>query len=108
MAVFTTYNQVGKMEDVSDIITTITPSDTPCFSMFKAEKVHNRTYSYLEDTLRAAASNAKVEGADQSDITLLNPTERTGVCQIISETFKISATSDVVRTYGRARKILRH
>ena len=104
MAIFTTYNQIGKAEDVSDVITTITPSDTPMYTMFKSEKVHNRTFSYLEDSLRAAASNAKVEGADQADITLGNPTSREGVCQIISETFKISETSDSVKTYGRAKE----
>lgn len=104
MATFTTYNSIGIAEDVSDVIVTITPSDTPMYTMFKSEKVHNRTFSYLEDSLRAAASNAKVEGATQSDITLGNPTERTGTCQIISETFKISETSDAVKTYGRAKE----
>jgi len=104
LALFTTYNQIGKAEDVSDVITTITPSDTPLYTMFKSEKVHNRTFSYLEDSLRSAAANAKVEGADQADITLGNPTERTGTCQIISETFKISETSDAVKTYGRAKE----
>ena len=104
MATFTTYNSIGIAEDVSDVIVTITPSDTPMYTMFKSEKVHNRTFSYLEDSLRAAAANAKVEGADQADITLGNPTERTGTCQIISETFKISETSDSVKTYGRAKE----
>ena len=38
MATFTTYNQVGKAEDVSDIITDISPTDTPLYSTIPARK----------------------------------------------------------------------
>ena len=57
MSTYTTYDQVGKAEDVSDIITDITPTDTPFFSMIKSEKVAARTFEWLEDSLsyRAAA-----------------------------------------------------
>ena len=51
MATFSTYDQVGKAEDMSDIIVNITPSDTPFFSLIKSEKIHARTYSYMEDSL---------------------------------------------------------
>ncbi len=104
MTTFTTYNQIGQAEDVSDIIMDITPTDTPMTSMMKSEKVSARTFSFLEDSLRAAASNAKVEGADSTDVTLTDVTERTNNTQILSESFKISATSDAVRTHGRAKE----
>jgi hypothetical protein len=57
MSTYTTYDQVGKKEDVSDIITDITPTDTPFFSMVKTEKISARTFEWLEDSLsfRAAA-----------------------------------------------------
>lgn len=57
MALFSTYDQVGKKEDVSDIISDITPTDTPFFSMIRSEKVSARTFEWLEDSLnfRAAA-----------------------------------------------------
>jgi len=67
MTVYTTYSQVGKAEDVSNILSDITPTDTPMLTMTKTEKVSARTFSFLEDSLRAAASNAKVEGADAAD-----------------------------------------
>ena len=58
------YDQVGKAEDVSDIITDITPTDTvPFFSMIKSEKVNARVFEWQEDSLAAAANNAQVEGA---------------------------------------------
>ena len=62
MAVYTSYDQVGKAEDVSDIITDITPTDTPS-SMIKSEKVNARVFEWQEDSLAAAANNAQVEGA---------------------------------------------
>ena len=104
MATFTTYNSIGMKEDVSDIISDITPTDTPMSTMMKTEKVTARTFSFLEDSLRAAGANAKVEGADSASITLGNPTERSNTTQILSETFQISSSSDAVSTYGRAKE----
>ena len=62
MATYTTYDQVGKKEDVSDIITDITPTDTPFFSMIRNEKVSARTFSWLEDSLAAAATMRQSKG----------------------------------------------
>ena len=64
MSTFTSYESIGQKEDVSDIITDITPFDTPFFSMMKSQKVHNRIYQYQSDSLRSPAANAQVEGAD--------------------------------------------
>jgi len=73
-------------------------------TMMKSEKVSARTFSFLEDSIRAAAANHKVEGADSSTITLGNPTERSNTTQILEESFIISATSDSVSTHGRAKE----
>lgn len=102
MALFTTYNQVGKAESVSDLISLITPSDTPMFSLMKTEKVAARTFSFLEDTLRAGSLNAKAEGSAATMVTLINATERTNNTQILEESFQISRTSDAIKTHGRA------
>ena len=101
---YTTYSQVGKKEDVSDIITDITPFDTPAFTLFKQEKVNARTFSWLEDALASTAVNAQLEGADATNQALTDATERTNQTQILSKTFAISATADAVATYGRARE----
>ena len=39
MTTYTTYDQVGKKEDVSDIITDISPLATPMFTLMKKEKI---------------------------------------------------------------------
>jgi len=104
MAVYTSYDQVGLAEDVSDIITDITPTDTPFFSMIKSEKVAARVFEWQEDSLAAASFNAQQEGAAFSAGTLTATTMRTNNTQIMSKVFEVSATADAVKTYGRAKE----
>jgi hypothetical protein len=104
MALYSTYDQTGKKEDVSDIISDITPTDTPFFSMIRSEKVSARTFEWLEDSLAAAANNAAIEGADASMATLTAATSRTNNTQILSKAFQVSATADAIATYGRAKE----
>jgi hypothetical protein len=104
MATYTTYSIVGQKEDVSDIISDITPTDTPMVSMIKTQKVHNRIYQYQTDALASAADNKAVEGADPTMATLTATTMISGNTQILTKAFQISATSDSTSTYGRAKE----
>lgn len=104
MATYQTYQQIGMAEDVSDVIANISPTSTPMQSMFKTDKVHARTFEYQEDSIRSSAVNAAVEGADASYITISPTTMRSNTTQIFSEAFQVSNTSEVVRTYGRAKE----
>ena len=104
MTTYTTYDQVGLKESVQDIITDITPFDTPAMTMFRDEKVGARTFSWLEDSLASAGSNAAVEGADATMATLIDAVERTNNTQILTKAFQVSATADAVGTYGRAKE----
>lgn len=105
MATYTTYDQVGKKEDVSDIISDITPLDTPMFSLMKSEKVSARVFEWQEDAIRAAnADNAIVEGADATIGTLTPTTMRSNTTQILEESFQVSKTADAIATYGRAKE----
>jgi len=104
MSTYTTYSQVGLAEDVSDLISNITPSDTPFYSSIKTEKVAARIYEWQTDTLAAGQANAAVEGSDATDIALQPTTMLSNTTQIFTKTFKVSRTSDVVKTYGRAKE----
>jgi len=55
------------------------------FSLIRSEKVSARNFSWLEDSLAAAADNAKVEGADASMATLTSATERSNNTQILTK-----------------------
>ena len=104
MTTLVSYAMVGVAEDVSATIANISPSATPFQSMIKSEKVHSRTFEWLEDSLRASAATALVEGADSSMTAVGQPTTRSNTTQIIGESFQVSATSDAVKTHGRAKE----
>jgi hypothetical protein len=95
---------VGRAEDVSDIITNLSPTKTPFSSSLKSEKVSQRNFDWQEDSLRAVQTNAKVEGFTASDATLSATTLRSNYTQILEKTIKVSATSDVIQKYGRAKE----
>ena len=48
---YTSYDVVGAKEDVSSLITMISPTDTPFTSMIKSEKVNARVFEWQEDSL---------------------------------------------------------
>lgn len=104
MALYTTYDQIGLAEDVSDVISNISPTKTPFLSSIGDDKVSARLFEWQEDSLRAVQVNANLEGFTASDATLSATTMRNNVTQILEKTVKISATSDAVKTYGRAKE----
>ena len=104
MAQYTSYDQVGKKEDVSDIISNITPTKVPFQAMIGNERVSNTLFQWQEDELRAVTVNAKVEGFTAADATLTATTMRNNYTQILEKTIKISETADAVATYGRAKE----
>jgi hypothetical protein len=101
---FKTYDQVGKKEDVSDVISNLTPTLTPFQTLIKGDKVSNTLYQWQEDSLAAVATNAVVEGADAVDSTLSPTVMRANTTQIFQKTVKVSNTADAISTYGRAKE----
>ena len=71
MANYQTYQMVGIKEDVSDVITNLSPRKTPFQSAIGSEKVTQPLFQWQEDSLRAAGANAQVEGADATFITVV-------------------------------------
>lgn len=106
MASFTTYDVVGKKEDISDIITMISPTKTPFTSMVGEEKVHNTLFQWQEDALASPnLNNAQVEGFDAVDTSPVATVMRQNYTQILTKTVNVAATNDVVTKYGRAKEI---
>lgn len=104
MALYTTYDQVGKAEDISDVISNISPTKTPFLSGISDTDIHARLFEWEEDSLRAVQVNAQLEGFTAADATLTPMISRTNVSQILEKTIKVSMTSDAVKTYGRAKE----
>lgn len=104
MATYTSYDEVGVKEDVSDIITNLSPTKTPFLSSLRTEKITQKKHDWQEDALAAAADNKQVEGFDATDATLAATTLRSNYTQILSKTIKVSGTSDAQDAHGRAKE----
>jgi len=101
MATLLTYNAVGNREDLSDIITNISPTETPLYSTFGKGKPATATFhEWLEDELRQPGENAKKEGADY-EIEDANPRDRKGnYTQIFEHGYEVSGTQEAVLKAG--------
>lgn len=104
MAQYKTYDQVGAKEDVSDIISTLTPTKTPFQSVIGADTCDNTLFQWQEDELRAVQANAQVEGFTAADATLTPTLMRSNYTQILEKTIKVSGSADKRSTYGRAKE----
>lgn len=105
MATFQTYQMVGIKEQVSDVITNLSPRKTPFQNGIGNEKVTQPLFQWQEDSLRAPATNAAVEGADASFITITPTVMRNNYTQIFTEAVQVSDRADIVSTYGRKREM---
>jgi hypothetical protein len=105
MATYTSYDSVGQAEDVSDVISTLTPTKTPFQSSIGKETVHAKNPEWQEDSLAAVADNAELEGFTASENTMTATTMRSNYTQIFSRTVKVSETTDRVKTYGRKSEL---
>ena len=96
---------VGIKEEVSDVITNLSPRKTPFQNGIGNEKVTQPLFQWQEDSLRAPATNAAVEGADASFITAVPTVMRNNYTQIFTEAVQVSDRADIVSTYGRKREM---
>lgn len=103
--VYTSSTAIGEREELSDIITSIDPDETPIYS--NAKKITTAailTEWQVQELAAASASNAKNEGADATYATP-TPTTRLGnYHQISTKPVSISGTIDAVDKAGREKE----
>ena len=102
MATYQVYQSIGNREDLSDVIYSISPTDTPIMSSIGKTKATAVYHEWQTDSLAAnTTANALVEGATASDITV-TPTSRLGnYTQIVGKTVMVSGTLEAVDKAGR-------
>lgn len=98
----TRYNLVGIREDLSNVISNISPEETPFISNVKTGKAKNTLFEWQTDSLAAPdGANAVVEG-DEAAFTTPAATSRLGnYTQISRKTLIISGTVEAVDKAGR-------
>ena len=103
---FETYQAKGIREDLSDLISDISPTTTPFQSNIGSRDADNTYFEWQTDALATASGTPVIEGADLSSFTAVTPTVRLGnYCQINMVDFIISGTEQRVDKAGRASEI---
>lgn len=96
-----TFDQVGKREDVEDIIYDISPTTTPMLSSIGTSTASATLHQWLQDELAAVGTNAAVEGADAGTASTITQVVKTANTQIFDKVVQVSGTAEAVGTYGR-------
>jgi len=95
-----TYDAVGDREDLTDVVATVSRSETPLFSNLEKVKATYRYHEWQTDALSTGSSNAAIEGADFS-FTIPAARSRTGAyTQIYTKTLEVSETQRTVSVAG--------
>lgn len=104
---FSTYDAKGIREDLSDLISNISPTETPFMSNVGSESCSNTYFEWQTDSLASASTTTQIEGDDLGNTyTAVSATARLGNYTNISRReFLISGTEQAVNKAGRASEI---
>lgn len=102
---FLTTAAVGNREQLSDVVSRITPEDTPILTAIGTENTKGVHPEWETIDLAAPAANAQTEG-DEYTFTASTPAARMGnYTQILRKTGIVSGTQDSVDNAGRAEQL---
>lgn len=95
---------VGNREELDDVVSLITPSDTPIYSMAGKEKASSKHPEWEYEDLDTTADNAQPEGNEYNYDAVAAPTRVGNYTQIFTKTFRFSGTQQAVDNAGNAEK----
>lgn len=104
-----TFTRTNIAEDVHNIISNISPTDTPFMSNIKKGKATARLHEWLTDALAAAsADNKTIEGDDAAN-DVINPTvRRNNYTQLSDKVVGVSDTDRAVKHHGHGDSLGYH
>ena len=101
---FQTTAAVGNREELSDVVSRITPEDTPIYSLISKGKVVSVHPEWEVDDLAPPGANVNLEG-DEYDFGAVAPPVRNGnYTQIFRKDFILSNTQEAVDNAGKVEK----
>ena len=96
-----TYQDTVRREDLLDIITDVSPDETPLMTMLGTTTASNTLHEWPEDYISRPTTVAKsVEGAAATYSDLTQPSRRNNILQIITQTYRITGTERDVDIAG--------
>jgi len=103
-ALFKTYEAIGNREDLTDLISMISPQDTPMLSRFGKAKASNTLHEWQTDALSSASGTGVLEGADVETGALTATTRLGNYTQISQRKFRVSNTTQAMNPAGRSNE----
>lgn len=102
---YDTYDQIGIREDLKDIISLITPFDTPFLTRAGEARADNTLFEWQTDTLAAAVENAVIEGDDATTDAMVATVRLNNRTQISDKVVLITGTAQSVKIAGRPNEM---
>ena len=104
---FLTTDAVGNREQLSDVVSRITPEDTPILSLIGTGTVNGTHPEWETETLAPPGENAQIEGNDFQFGTITPATRMGNYTQIMSKSFLASGSQNAEDNAGDAEKGLK-
>ena len=95
-----TYSAVGNREDLMDIITNISPDETPLMNKFGRSKVTGMVHSWLTDSLGTPGENAQLENQPFSSTPATPRVKLDNYIQIFMRDCMVSDSQEAVLKAG--------
>ena len=102
---FDSYDATGIREDLRDVIYNVSPEETPLLSTCKKTRATNTYHEWLQDTLRASAANAHIEGDDTTAGAAVAASRLGNYTQIFKNAVTVPDTDDGLNKAGRAKEV---
>ncbi len=92
-----TYQDASRREDLIDVVTNVSPAETPLLSGLPMGRGAKQTlHEYTTDTFASSADNAQAEAASFSAVDLTQPSRSSNNTQIFIDNVQVSGTEEVV------------
>lgn len=102
---FDSYDAVGIREDLSDVITNVSPEETPFHTKCRKTTAKNTLVEWQTDALRSSAANAHIEG-DETTANAMTATSRlNNRTQIFKNAVTVPDTDEGLDKAGRQREM---
>ena len=102
---FDSYDAVGIKEDLSDIITNVSPEETPFYTKCRKTSASNTLVEWQTDALRSSAANAHIEGDDTTADAATATSRLNNRTQIFKNAVTVPDTDEGLDKAGRAQEI---
>lgn len=102
---FDSYDAVGIREDLSDIITNVSPEETPFHTKCRKTTAKNTLVEWQTDALRSSAANAHIEGDETTADAMTATTRLNNRTQIFKNAVTVPDTDEGLDKAGRQREM---